>query len=220
MPLPRAIVRKLWLCVLLVPLAAAQARVGDTIRDMDGRILQPNLGRHFSFRGLDEREKNQMVRESPVTPFAALLPQDSREVVYWKSAMRRQLNNEDGWRVHVHFWKDRSVLEAYRRVGESLSEFEVNAILALHRGSGAWQRVEKGPGGKQDPADTVIGYDFQLGEDGLRARVQGNWMLIYLTRFDKMLVERKKVQDELAAVEREEKRQAQQKKAPESIEGF
>lgn len=215
MPLKPVIRTLLLASVSCCCLSTAQARVGDTPRQMDGRILQPDLGRYFSTRGLDERERNQFVRDLPVTAFAAYLPTDIREVVYWKSAMRRQLNNNDGWRVHTYFWKDRSVLEAYRRVGESLSEFEINALLSLNRGSQVWEKVDK-----EKATDTVIGYDYQLGEDGLRARVQGNWLLIYLTRFDKMLTERKQEQDALDDAEKARKRMEQQQKAPESIEGF
>lgn len=201
--------------LLCVSVVNAIGRIGDTPQQMDGRILRPDVGRYFSPRGMNERELNQYQRDLPTTAFARYFPADLREMVYWKSALRRQLSNDDGWRVHVHYWKDRSVLEAYRRVGEPLSEFETNALLSLSRGTQTWQKVDK-----EKATDTVIGYDYELGEDGLRAKVQGNWMLIYLTRFDKMLVERKKEQDALDDAENERKRLEQQQKAPESIEGF
>lgn len=203
---------------LLIFASAASARISDTPQQMDARILRPDVGRYFSLRGLDAREQNQLLRDLPVTEFASLLPPDSRELIYWKSAVGRQLSNVDGWRVHVYYWKNRSVLEAYRRVGPGLNEFEVNGLLNLHRGGESWRKVDKK--GPQPKDDTVIGYDYELGEDGLRARVRGNWMLIYLTRFDKLLVERKKVQDELADAEQAKKRLEDQSKAPESIAGF
>lgn len=198
-----------------LPVVSLVARIGDTPQQMDGRILRPDVGRYFSPRGMNERELNQYQRDLPTTAFARYLPTDLREMVYWKSALRRQLSNDDGWRVHVYYWKDRSVLEAYRRVGEPLSEFETNALLSLNRGAQTWHKVEK-----DKASETVIGYEYELGEDGLRARVQGNWLLIYLTRFDKMLVERKKEQDALDDADKERKRLEQQQKAPESIEGF
>ncbi len=200
---------------MTLPVAISHARVGDTPQQMNGRILRPNVGRNFNFRALDEREQKQLLKDLPMTSFVDLLPPDVTSQIYWKSALSRQLSNDDGWRVHVYFWKDRSVLEGYRRVGDSLSEFEVNALLNLHRNGQSWQKVER-----KNATETVIGYEYELGEDGLRARVQGNWMLIYLTRFDKLLVERKKVQDELAEAEQAKKRLEQQQKAPESIEGF
>ncbi|MFH1499484.1 MAG: hypothetical protein ABII82_16865 [Verrucomicrobiota bacterium] len=207
--------------LLCLPGLSVHGRIGDTPRDMDGRILRPNVGRHFSTRGLNERELNQFQRDLPTTAFARYLPDDLREVVYWKSARSRQLSNDNGWRVHVHYWKDRSVLEAYRRVGESLSEFETNALLILNRGGQTWRKVERAKGPRAEAqADTVIGYDFELGEDGLRAKVEGDWLLIYLTRFDRMLVEKKKEQDALDQAEAEQRRLEQQQKAPESIEGF
>lgn len=194
----------------------AEARVGDTTDQMERRMVQPNLGRVFSWRNVEERQRTQMERENPITTVRRFFPEEMSEAVFFKSAERGRLNSENGWRVHVHYFNGRSVVEAYRRVGPGLNEFEVNAILALNRvGGQAWERVAR-----TDAGESVLGYEFQMGEDGLRARVQGNWMVIYLTRFDKLLVENRRKAQEEAALNNEELRKKQAEEAPASVYGF
>lgn len=199
-----------------------EARIGDTPEQMAGRMLQPDLGKYFTWpKDMSERDRAQAVREHPTTPFAHLLPPKGgewREDIFWKSALRRQLSNDDGWRVHVYYLKGQSVLECYRRVGQRLSEAEVNAILNRLRGGLTWRKVEVRPG-----ANSVIGYGFELGEPGsavLRARQQGDWLVIFHLRFDEFLLERKKVWDADEAKRKEEERKLQEERAPASVEGF
>jgi hypothetical protein len=108
------------------------------------------------------------------------------------------------------------VLEAYRRVGAPLNEFEVRAFLLMNRGALAWRRVER-----KDNVDTVIGYDFELGEGGsLRARQQGDWFVLYHTKLDAALIEQKRRWDADESVRKETERRAQAESAPASVEGF
>lgn len=206
----------------LLAAAPVQARIGDTPDQMSARMLQPDLGRIFTWpREMTPRERERQMRESPIGPFAHLLPtsaEDWREQIFWKSALRKQLSNEDGWRVHVYYLRGRSVLELYRRVGPSLNEFEVNAILARMRGQETWRRVAK-----DDNVDTIIGYDFELGAPGaesLRARRQGDWLLVFHKRLDDYLVARKARWDESEAQRRAEQEAEQKQTAPVSVDGF
>lgn len=201
---------------------ALEARIGDSPEQMAGRMLQPDLGKYFTWpRDMSERERQQALRDHPTTPFAHLLPpkgSEWREDIFWKSALRRQLSNDDGWRVHVYYLKGQSVLECYRRVGQRLSEPEVNAILSRLRGGSTWRRVEGRPG-----EDTVVGYGFELGEPGsgvLRARQQDDWLIIFHRRFDEYLLERKKLWDADEEKRRAEARALQEERAPVSVEGF
>lgn len=209
------------LLALLAGSAIAEARIGDTPDQMAGRMLRPNLGKYFSWREFDERTRERMVREHPITPFLHLLPEKGgewREDVFWKSALSRQLSNDDGWRVHVYYLRGQSVLECYRRVGNKLSEAEVNAILSRLRGGDTWRKEEK----KSGP-ETVLGYDYQLGQGSsisLRARQQGDWLIIYHKRFDDFLMERKKLWDADEEKRKAEERVEQEKRAPVSVEGF
>jgi hypothetical protein len=62
-----------------------------------------------------------------------------------------------------------------------------------------------------------------LGEPGsavLRARQQGDWLVIFHRRFDEFLLERKKVWDADEAIRKEEERRSQEERAPASVEGF
>lgn len=207
---------------LLLAAGAVQARIGDTPEQMSARMLQPDLGKNFTWpRDFSERDKERERREFPLTPFNHLLPttaEDWREQIFWKSALRKQLSNDDGWRVHVFHLKGRSVLELYRRVGSSLNEFEINAILGRMRGNQTWRRVAR-----KDNADTVLGYDFELGEGAeatLRARRQGDWLLIFNKRFDDYLIGRKEAWDANEAQRKAELAAQQEKLAPVSVEGF
>lgn len=207
---------------LALAAGSAEARIGDTPDQMSARMLQPNLGKNFSWpRDMSPREREQQQREFPLTPFNHLLPtavEDWKEQIFWKSALHRQLSNDDGWRVHVYYLKGRSVLELYRRVGAPLNEFEINAILGRMRGGQTWRRVAK----KENP-DSILGYEFELGEEGseaLRARRQGDWLVIYHKRLDDYLAERKARWEETEAQRKAEQAVEQEKLAPVSVEGF
>lgn len=215
-----------WLgCALAWGVGSAQARIGDTPDQMGARMLQPNLGKIFSWpKDMPPRERERAQKENPLSSFSHLLPsqgEEWQEQVFWKSALHRQLSNEDGWRVHVYYLKSRSVVELYRRVGEPLNEFEINAILGRMRGNLTWRRIPKKD--QEKPADTVLGYDYELGDEGaetLRARRQGDWLIIYHKRFDDLLLARKARWEETEAQRKAQQAAEQEKTAPVSVEGF
>lgn len=205
-----------------VGLVSAEARIGDSVDQMNGRMLQPDLGKFFTWpKEMEERARERAIKENPIMAFANFLPtaaEDWREQIYWKSAMRRQLSNEDGWRVHAYFLRGSSVLECYRRVGNALNEFEINALLTRVRGNQTWRKV-----GRKENKETLLGYDYELGEGGqesLRARHQGDWLIIYHKRLDDMLVARKAKWDATEEKRKAEERVEQERGAPVSVEGF
>lgn len=209
---------------LSLGVCGAEARIGDTPEQMSARMLQPNVGKKFSWpRDMDARERERQQRDHPLTPFTHLLPtegEDWQEQIFWKSALHRQLSNDDGWRVHVYYLKGRSVLELYRRVGAPLNDFEINGILGRMRGGETWRRVPKKENGN---TDSILGYEFELGEEGseaLRARRQGDWLVIYHKRLDDYLAERKARWAETEAKRKAELAVEQEKLAPVSVEGF
>lgn len=167
----------------------AEARIGDTSEQMTARMLQPNLGKNFAWpKDMNPRDREKALKENPLAAFAHLLPtsvEDWREQIFWKSAIAQQLNTENGWRVHVYYFKGRSVLELYRRVGAPLNDFEVNAILARVRGESTWRRITKPvaeAAGAAQRDGSVIGYEYELGDGAgavLRARRQGDWMILF-----------------------------------------
>ena len=207
---------------LLWAAGGAQARIGDTPEQMAGRMLQPNLGKNFSWpKDMSEKERTRQENEHPLKPHAHLLPSAAgewQEQIYWKTALKSHLSNENGWRIYAYFYKGHSAVELYRRVGESLNSFEVTAILARLRGGDTWRKVERIQNG-----DTVIGYDFELGPETapvMRARRQGDWLVVFHARFDAFLFERKTRWDENEAVRKEAERKTQAEKTPESVEGI
>ena len=216
-----AVLTGVWLGV-----AKVEARIGDTPEQMTARMLQPNLGKNFTWpKDMNPRERERAVKENPLAAFSHLLPttvEDWREQIYWKSALSQQLSTENGWRVHVYFFKGRSVLELYRRVGMPLNDFEVNAILARVRGGQTWRRATKEEA-KAAESESVIGYEYELGgEEGasLRARRQGDWMILFHKRFDDYLVARKARWDETEGLRKAQQASEQEKAAPASVEGF
>jgi hypothetical protein len=210
------------LSALLWAVNPAQARIGDTPEQMARRMLQPDLGKNFSWpKEMSEKERARQESDTPLKPHAYLLPSPGgewHEQIFWKTAVKSHLSNENGWRIHAYFYKGRSAVELYRRVGESLNDAEVAAILARLRGTDTWRKVERRQNG-----DTVIGYDFELGEETapvLRARRQGDWLVIFSPGFDAFLFERKTNWDANEALRKEEERKTQAEKAPESVEGI
>jgi hypothetical protein len=203
------------------------ARVGETQDAIERRILQPNVGKLF-FRAKDkekdkspreaeriERERLKEESEQPFYEAKQFFPTDTREVVYWKSALGNQLSNENGWKVHVFYMGGRSSLEAYRRVGEALNEFEVRALLAVNRGASSWRKMSNEGNGTNG-----IGYDFELEDGSMRAKQKGEWLMIFSTRLDTYVVEQQKAAKELGDRETERLKREQQGKAPESVTGF
>lgn len=197
-----------------------QARVGETRAEIERRLLQPNLGKMY-FRPKDkdnrdaERERVREAREQPFNDARKHFPPDTQEAIYWKSALANQLSSDNGWKVHVFFVAGRSALEAYRRTGAPLNEFEVRALLAANRGGSVWKKVSGEGGGTNG-----IAYDFELEDGSLRAKQQGNWFMIYSTRLNAYVIEQQKIAKELRDKELEALKQEQQSKAPESVLGL
>lgn len=203
----------------------AVARIGDTPEQMSSRLVQTNVGKTFYWpKDMAPREKERQLREIPLSGFSHLLPtaaEEWKEQIFWKSALHRQPSDEDGWRVHVYYLNGRSVVELYRRVGKPLNDFEINGILGRMRGNQTWRRVPKKEGQKQE--DSILGYDFALGEEGadvLRARKQGDWLIVFHKRFDDYLAARKARWDETETQRKAELAVEQEKTAPVSVDGF
>jgi hypothetical protein len=213
------------LLVLTSGAVRARARIGETQDALEARLLQPGVGK-LLFQGVTrdkdkqkEREAEQArIKEEKEQPFREArpyMPIDIREVVYWKSALGNHLSNDDGWKVHVFYVNGRSVLEAYKRVGAGLSDFEINGILAVNRGESSWRKAS----GEGD-AVSGVGYDFESEDRGARAKVKASWVVVFSARFDAYLVEQKRLAGEQQARELEVKKREQALKAPESLSGF
>ena len=196
------------------------ARVGETQNTVEQRILQPNLGKKYfkqkeSNDPRDERERQKEEREQPFIDVKKFFPADKIEGIYWKSALASQLSNDNGWKVHVFYAGGRSMLEAYRRVGEPLNEFEVRALLAANRGGSSWKKSVSEGGGVNG-----IGHDFELEDGSMRAKQKGDWLMIFATRLDLYVMEQQKIAKELRDRDADKLKQEQQVRAPDSVMGF
>lgn len=195
----------------------AQARVGEVQGQLERRMLQEGLGKVFSIpKNASDRERDRLEKENPLSGFRAYFPEGAKEVVYWKTSVKQRINADEGWRVYVVYYRGVSVLEGYKRVGTKLSEFEINALLQRSRPDDVpWAKVPK-----DEAKESVFGYGFRLTKDDadvLRAKVQGDLLLIFNAKFDSLVFEARKEQNER---DRETAREEQQKKLPDSVEGF
>jgi hypothetical protein len=156
-----------------------------------------------------------VAKGQPFNESRKFFPADAREAVYWKSAVARQLSNDNGWKLHVFYVGGRSMLEAYNRVGEELSDFEVRALLAANRGASSWKKISSEGGGING-----IGYDYELEDRSLRAKQKGNWLMIFTSRLDDYVMALQKVAKDEEAKEEALKKVEQQKTAPDSVFGL
>lgn len=225
--------RKATALLCAVVSTCAQARVGEPQAAIERRLLAPGVGKLLTLGEIDgprgprtanpgpgqRPEASEASRRRPSEPphrrFERLFPAGARERAYWKTALARQMSVDDGWQVHVVYLGDRSTLEAYQRVGEALNEFEVMALLAVNRGGSSWRKVEK-----EASAKSALGYAYELEDGTLRARQQGNWLLIFSNRLDEYAAERLAEEKAREALEQEQMKRLQQQKAPESVAGL
>ena len=207
-------------CLGALPLVSLSARVGETQDVIERRLLQPNLGRlYFHAKEKDskeaERARAKELKEQPFGEARKFFPAEAREGTYWKSAVARQLSNDNGWKIHVYYVGGRSALEAYQRVGEELSDFEVRALLAANRGNSSWNK-NSSKGGDVNG----IGYDYELEDGSLRAKQKGNWLMLFTVRLDDHVIALQKIAKEEEAKEAALKKVEQQKNAPDSVLGL
>lgn len=196
----------------------APARVGETQEEFERRLLQPSMGKFIPReRNPDPAREQETMRQQPFNAARAYFPEGLRERRYWKSAVPNTLSNDNGWRVYVFYQDNRSVFEAYQRVGDTLNEFEIQNILRANQGASEWQRVE--PDSLEAKA-SIIGCDQRLADDSLRARVVGNWLLVYSSKFDNQIKEQLRQASENKTIQNEERLRIQQLTAPASTAGF
>ena len=206
--------------LMTFPCASLHARVGETQDAIEKRILQPGVGKLYPRVGdstTKDKEKDRFKKreDDPLKDVRLFLPGDTREVLYWKSAVAHQLSGDNGWKIDVFYLGGRSVLEAYKRVGDSLSEFEVRGLLSIHRGNSSWKKNSSDGGGVNG-----IGYDYVLDDDSLRAKEDGNWIIIFSTNLDNAVMQQQQIAKTQSDQLKEQQKRDQALKAPESISGF
>lgn len=196
----------------------ARARVGETKEEFERRLLRPYIGKIIMReRTPDAAKEAETLRQQPFNDVRVHFPTGIRERKYWKSAVPNTLSNENGWRIHVFFEDNASVLEAYQRIGDTLTVFEIENILHANQGTSEWKPVE--PDSLEAKA-SAIGCTYQLTDGSLRAKVVGDWLLVYSVKLDAHVKEQLRVIEDNRAKNQEEQNKARKSAAPGSTEGF
>lgn len=196
----------------------AVARVGETREEFERRLLEPDVGILLLREKItDPNVEAEILRQQPFNEVRGHFPEGIRERKYWKSAVPRMLSKENGWKVHVFYQDNLSVLEAYQRVGSELNEFEIRNILAANQGKSEWKRIEAD---SLESRASAIGCDYELADGTMRARILGNWVMVYSVKLDSYVKEQLRIISERHMSQQEEKTRLQQIEAPGSTSGF
>ncbi len=199
-------------------LTPASARVGETQSEFDARILRPDVGKFTPKRkNPNPAKEDELLRQQPFNAVRIYFPEGTRERKYWKSAVARMLSNENGWNVHVFFLENHSVLEAYLRIGDTLNEFEIQNILRANKGESEWRMIDND---SDESRESPLGCDYALADGSLKARVTGNWIMIYSTKLEAHVVEQLRLKRERQSIEESERLRRLQSSAPDSTAGF
>lgn len=196
----------------LLPASFVDARVGETRSEMVARLTQDRRVIEYPDRYLDRKLADRSV---PYRQHVGYFPEGSVHALFFKRAEDLTVSRSDldtapfpaGWDLHVVFFKNISVFEAYRRNGSSLTGAEINSLLLLNRGDSFWTRVNRREQPQTWPADYVL-------DDGtMLASRSGNILMFYRPEFEQI------VRDQLTA-QRSLDREIEEQRAPDSVKGF
>lgn len=216
--LPRKVAACLVAGAVICP-CLLQARIGETQDVLEKRLLQPGLGKLYPRTPATAdaaKDRPRKKEDDPLKDIRSFLPGETREMLYWKSAVANQLSNDSGWKVDVFYVAGRSVLEAYKRVGDTLNEFEIRGILNANRGSSSWKKNGDASGGDVNG----IGYDYELEDGSMRAKLQDNWIIVFATKLDNYVMQQQQVAKAAKDALLNQQKREQALKAPESVSGF
>jgi len=213
MKYPGFIVLAAMACLLLP--RAADARVGESRNSFESRLFS-NGG--IIYRNKEERKTRR--QSGPYSAYMQYLGNSAEVRVYFKSDDGSQPTQTDldkgtlgsGWEVHVLYVGGKSVFEQYKRIG-SMSEYEMNALLAVLGGGGYWKEAE--PPAKEEatlsseedePPPSAFGFDYVRSDGDVRAKKSGGGLMVFQKQLDEFLAK----QHESNLLQ----------EAPKSIQGF
>ncbi|PXA05310.1 hypothetical protein DDZ13_00145 [Coraliomargarita sinensis] len=176
---------------LLLP-RSVDARIGERRESFERRL--------FSNGGIiyrDKEERKTRRSSGPYTQYLQYLGNSAEVRVYFKSDDGRQPTQSDldkgtlgsGWEVHVLFVGGKSVLETYKRVG-SMSEYEMNALLAVLGGGAYWEEAEppvEDELEKDEPPPSAFGFDYVRSDGEVRAKKSGGGLMVFQKQLDEFL---------------------------------
>lgn len=192
------------IAVIIMSPSAADARVGESKETIERRL--------FGSGGIiyrDDAVENSRRKGMPYMRYLDYLSSSADVRIYYKTADgRRPMASEleekrvqPGWDVHVLYIGGKSVLEIYKR-SQSMSEYEMNYIIALQGGGPGWKKVVK-----EELEPSVFGYDMESADGSVRAKKLGGDSLLFVDATIDMGLAEMKTNDLL-------------EKAPVSVNGF
>lgn len=184
------------------------ARIGDSIGDFERRLFAAG---GIAYPGADEAGGRRP--SGPYSRYMDYLGSSAEVQIYFKSDDGQRPKQTDiaakklgsGWEVHVLFVTGKSVLELYKRVGGSASEYETNALLGILGGGGFWKEPEPPVAGEDAPV-TAFGFDYVRSDGEVRCKKSGGGLMVFQRQLDEFLA--KKHESTLL------------EKAPVSVQGF
>jgi hypothetical protein len=183
-----------------------QARIGESREAIERRLFGSG-GIVYRDDAIESKRRQGM----PYMRYLNYLPGSAEVRIYFKTEDGRRPASSEleekrmpaGWDLHVVYVGGQSVIEVYKR-SHSITEFELNHLLALHAGNGYWKRLSK-----EDKQDFVsaFGLDMIRSDEQLRAKKLGGDSVIFVdANLDAKLAEMN--ESDL------------QEKAPVSVDGF
>jgi hypothetical protein len=185
------------LAALLLP-RVADARIGESRSAFERRLFS-NGG--IIYRNKEERSTRR--QSGPYFQYLQYLGNSAEVRVYFKSDDGREPTQTDinkgtlgsGWEVHVLYVGGKSVFEQYKRVG-TMSEYEMNALLAILGGGGYWKEPEpeelevapsEAADGEFEPPASAFGFDFVRSDGEVRAKKSGGGLMVFQKQLDEYL---------------------------------
>lgn len=174
--------------LLFITCSFAQARVGESRSAVESRLLNSG-GLEYS----DDDMVARLKKGKPYTKLDGVMPASTEVRIYFKTADGTRPKPSElragqvgtGWDLHVLYINGRSVMELYER-SQSMSDFEMNRLLAVQAGGSFWKKVEKG----EEKAPSAFGYEMIRDDGEVRAKEAGRrGMLFVNSQFDTRLKE-------------------------------
>lgn len=201
------------LVCLLLP-RGAEARIGESSRSFEDRLFS-NGG--IIYRNKEERRTRR--QSGPYAQYMQYLGSSAEVRVYFKSDDGSKPSQTDldkgtlgsGWEVHVLYVGGKSVLEQYKRIG-SMSEYEMNALLAILGGGGYWKEAEPDEAAtlaaeeEDEPPPSAFGFEYVRSDGAVRAKKSGGGLMVFQKQLDEYLAK----QHETNLLQ----------EAPKSVQGF
>jgi len=180
--------------VILMSIPVLNARIGESRSEIERRLSSAG---GIIYR--DEAIRADRMRGMPYTPYMNLLERSFDVRVYFKTSDGRNPTQSeirekqmpDGWDLHVIYGGNESKMEIYHR-SSGISDYEMNALLALQADGSYWKKVGKKQNGsnEDEKSPTAFGFDMVRADGLVRAkRIGGNQLMIFDTEFDIRLAE-------------------------------